>query len=505
MEKQYLECVKIVKRFPGVVALDQVDFSLKRGEVHALVGENGAGKSTLMNILGGILRPDAGELWMDGEKLELSSPLDSLKHGIGFVHQESNLLPNLTVTENVFLSREILNKDGSLNKKQMRAQILDTNERLGYKLDPDKRVGDLSLSEQQCVEITRALLSEPKILILDEPTAALDEGEVRRLFRIVHQLCEDGVSVIYISHRLDEVMILADRATVLKDGKIAGTLEKDQLQKDRMISMMVGRVLENIYPDRSNVPFGDEVLTVQNLTIPGKVKNVSFGVRAGEIVGFGGLEGHGQRAALRAVFGDVPYSSGSIMVDGSLLKKKSIAARIKSGIAYVTNDRRGEGLILTLSLRKNATIAALRRFCTKLGFVKAKAEENAVNGMVEKMQIKTASVEQLVGNLSGGNQQKVMLSRWLMTDPKVLIIDEPTKGVDVGARMSVYQIIHELTQAGIAIVMFTSDMMELIGLSDRVLVFYEGGVAAEFNRADVTEEKIMRAASGITEEGGENV
>lgn len=502
MEKHFLECVKITKRFPGVVALDQVDFFLKKGEVHALVGENGAGKSTLMNILGGILHPDEGELRMDGEKLELADPLDSLNHGIGFVHQESNLLPNLTVAENVFLSREIRNKNGSLNRRQMSSEILAINERLGYRLDPDKRVGDLSLSEQQCVEITRALLSEPKVLILDEPTAALDEGEVQRLFRIVCELRDNGVSIIYISHRLDEVIKLADRATVLKDGKIAGTLEKAQINKDIMISMMVGRVLENIYPDRRAVSLGEEVLQVEDLTVPGKVDHVSFQVRAGEIVGLGGLEGQGQRAALRAIFGDTAYSSGCVTVSGAVLKKKSIASRIKSGIAYVTNDRRGEGLILTLSLRKNATVAALKRFCSKLGLVKSGTEENAVNDMVDKMQIKTASIEQLVGNLSGGNQQKVMLSRWLMTNPKILIIDEPTKGVDVGARMSVYQIIHELTQAGIAILMFTSDMMELIGLSDRVLVFYEGGIISEMERADVTEEKIMRAASGISVEGG---
>ena len=504
MEKSLLSCEDISKRFPGVMALEHVSFSLRKGEVHALVGENGAGKSTLMNILGGILRPDTGDIWLDGEKVSFRDPLDSLKHGIGFVHQESNLLPNLTVTENVFLSRELLRKDRSLHKNQMRQEILRTNQRLGYKLDPDKRVGDLSLSEQQCVEIMRALLSDPKILILDEPTAALDKEEVQRLYRIIHQLCDGGVSIIYISHRLDEVMYLADRATVLKDGRIVGTLEKKEIQKDRMISMMVGRVLENIYPDRTNVSYGAEVLKVENLTVPGKA-NVSFSVRAGEIVGFGGLEGHGQRAVLRAIFGDIPYSHGNIRVDGQPLKKRGIASRIKSGIAYVTNDRRGEGLILTMSLRKNTTIAALDKLCGVLGVVRAKSEKTAVDGMVDKMQIKTASVEELVGNLSGGNQQKVMLSRWLMTEPKVLIIDEPTKGVDVGARMSVYRIIHELTQAGIGILMFTSDMMELIGLSDRIMVFYEGEIAAEFDRKDATEEKIMRSASGILEEGGGKV
>lgn len=504
MEKSLLSCEDISKRFPGVMALNHVNFSLRKGEVHALVGENGAGKSTLMNILGGILRPDTGDIWLDGEKVSFCDPLDSLKHGIGFVHQESNLLPNLTVTENVFLSRELLRKDRSLHKNQMRQEILRTNQRLGYKVDPDKRVGDLSLSEQQCVEIMRALLSDPKILILDEPTAALDKEEVQRLYRIIHQLCDGGVSIIYISHRLDEVMYLADRATVLKDGRIVGTLEKKEIQKDRMISMMVGRVLENIYPDRTNVSYGAEVLKVENLTVPGKA-DVSFSVRAGEIVGFGGLEGHGQRAVLRAIFGDIPYSHGNIWVDGQPLKKRGIASRIKSGIAYVTNDRRGEGLILTMSLRKNTTIAALDKFSGGLGVVRAKSEKTAVDGMVDKMQIKTASVEELVGNLSGGNQQKVMLSRWLMTEPKVLIIDEPTKGVDVGARMSVYRIIHELTQAGIGILMFTSDMMELIGLSDRIMVFYEGEIAAEYDRKDATEEKIMRSASGMLEEGGGKV
>lgn len=498
MENLYLKMSGITKQFPGVKALDGVDFDLKKGEIHALVGENGAGKSTLMNMLGGNLKPDSGMIELEGKRVSISGPMESLELGIGFVHQESNLLSNLTVLENVFLARE-KRRHGTLDRAAMRKEILRVNERLGYQLNPDAQVGSLHLAEQQCVEITRALLSEPRILILDEPTAALDDSEVARLFDIVRRLRGEGVAIIYISHRLDEIFQLADRITVLKDGKVVGTRATGEVTKDEVIAMMVGRVLEDIYPKRDDITFGDTLLSVENLSIPGRLSNVSFSVRAGEIVGLGGLEGQGQRDAARAIFGDVPFAQGRITANGLELKSRGIRGRIRRGVGYVTHDRRGEGLVLNESVRKNAALASLYRR-SRLGFVDAAAERREADENVERMQIKTAGLEQKVANLSGGNQQKVMLARWLMTKPRVLIIDEPTKGVDVGARMSVYQIIDQLTREGIGIIMLTSDMMELIGLSDRVLVFYEGRISRELKRGEATEERIMRAASSMPDE-----
>lgn len=495
MQEYYLKMSGITKQFPGVRALDGVDFMLRQGEVHAIVGENGAGKSTLMNMLGGTLTPDSGSIELDGRAVSIAGPGESLRLGIGFVHQESNLLGNLTVLENVFLAREI-RKGGCLDRRAMRREILGVNERLGYRLDPDAVVGALPLAEQQCVEITRALLARPRILILDEPTAALDDSEVARLFGIVRKLRDEGVAVIYISHRLDEIFQLADRITVLKDGKLVGVREVKDITKDEVISMMVGRVLEDIYPRRDDIAPGETLLEVKNLTVPGSVKGVSFQVKAGEIVGLGGLEGQGQRDAVRAIFGDVPFTEGRITANGLVLKSRGIRGRIRRGVAYVTHDRRGEGLILHESVRRNSALASLYRR-SRAGFVKAGQERAAVEENVEKMQIKVSSIEQKASTLSGGNQQKVMLARWLMTQPRVLMIDEPTKGVDVGARMSVYRIIDQLTREGIAILMLTSDMMELIGLSDRVLVFYEGRITGELKRGEATEEKIMLAASGM--------
>ena len=495
MQEYYLKMSGITKQFPGVRALDGVDFMLRQGEVHAIVGENGAGKSTLMNMLGGTLTPDSGSIELDGRAVYIAGPGESLRLGIGFVHQESNLLGNLTVLENVFLAREI-RKGGCLDRRAMRREILGVNERLGYRLDPDAVVGALPLAEQQCVEITRALLAKPRILILDEPTAALDDSEVARLFGIVRKLRDEGVAVIYISHRLDEIFQLADRITVLKDGRLVGVREVKDITKDEVISMMVGRVLEDIYPRRDDIAPGETLLEVENLTVPGSVKGVSFQVKAGEIVGLGGLEGQGQRDAVRAIFGDVPFTEGRITANGLVLKSRGIRGRIRRGVAYVTHDRRGEGLILHESVRRNSALASLYRR-SRAGFVKAGQERAAVEENVEKMQIKVSSIEQKASTLSGGNQQKVMLARWLMTQPRVLMIDEPTKGVDVGARMSVYRIIDQLTREGIAILMLTSDMMELIGLSDRVLVFYEGRITGELKRGEATEEKIMLAASGM--------
>lgn len=503
-ETTFLQMRGITKRFPGVTALDGVDFSCAKGEIHALVGENGAGKSTLMNILGGLLAPDEGGIEIDGVPVSIPSPQTAFELGIGFVHQESNLLLNLNVRENIFLSHERNRGWRGMDKKAMAAKIDEINARLGYELPAEAPTGSLKLADRQIVEIVRALLFQPRMLIMDEPTAMLSEDEVQRLFTILDTLRSDGVGVIYISHRLDEIISIADNVTVLKDGKNAGSLGAGEMGKDEMIQMMIGRTLTNIYPDRSNVRPGGELLRVEGLSIPGKVRNVSFSVRAGEILGFGGLEGQGQREVARAIFGDLPFTDGTISANGVNYgpRDRGIGKRIDGKLGYVTHDRHGEGLILHQPLRKNATLASLSKFKNAAGQISVGREKAAVEEQVDHLSIKTASIELPVSTLSGGNQQKVMLARWLIVAPKILIIDEPTRGVDVGARTSLYNNIDELTRQGVAVIILTSDMMELIGLSDRILVFYEGSCNVEIGRNEASEEVLMRAASGVGQEGG---
>jgi ABC-type sugar transport system ATPase subunit len=494
------DCLKMIgisKRFPGVQALDDVDFTLKRGEIHALVGENGAGKSTLMNILGGNVKADAGYMELNGKILDISCPIESLNKGIGFVHQESNLLENLTVLENIFLAREET-KLGILNHQTMRDKIVEFQSIYGYQIDPDRYVSSFSIVEKQSVEIIRALICDPQILILDEPTAALDSNETERLFCILSQLQNKGVAIIYISHRIEEIFQISQRITVLKDGKVVGVRNTNCVDKDEIISMMVGRVLEDIYPNRKNHSIGKPVLSLRNVSIHKHIHEVSFDLHEGEILGLGGLEGHGQRELLRAIFGDIAFSGRSLFGCGNSYDKVGMRKRIHSGIGYVTHDRRGDGLFLNETVQKNIAIASLH-LRNRLGFIDTNEEKKKVLEKIEQMSIKITDINQSITDLSGGNQQKVMLARWLLINPYVLLIDEPTKGVDVGARMSVYQIIDQLTKEGIGILLFTSDMMELIGLSDRILVFYEGKISGELKRGEATEERIMRAASGIRE------
>lgn len=500
-EHPFLEMRNITKRFPGAVALDHVNFNCDLGEIHGLVGENGAGKSTLMNLLGGLIFPTEGEILLDGKPVRIPNPGASYNLGIGFVHQESNLLTNLTVAENIFLAHEH-KKRGALDRQLMRERVREINRKLGYQLDPDAIVGSLKLADRQLTEIARAVISEPKLLIMDEPTSALSEDEVERLFSVLTNLRKEGAGIIYISHRLEEVVRLADRVTVLKDGRNAGELSREETSKDRMITMMVGRTLSDIYPDRSAVKPGEVLLEVKNLKVPGSVYGVSFAVRAGEIVGLGGLEGMGQRDTIRAVFGDVPCSAERVSICGrDLPVKGGIGGRIRSGLGYVTHDRRGEGLILHESIRENTSLASLSKITSKLRFIRRAEEKLQAKRQSERLQIKASDLEQQVATLSGGNQQKVMLARWLMAGPRVLIVDEPTRGIDVGAKMSVYDIIHRLTLDGLGIVMLTSDMLELIGLSDRVLMFYEGRITAEVPHADATEERLIQAASGGGQKG----
>ncbi len=485
----------IVKKFPGVIAVNDVDFDCQSGEIHALLGENGAGKTTLMNVLGGLYRPNEGSIFIDGNPVTLANPIDATNKGIGFIHQEFNLLPNLTVAENIFISREITKGFCKLDKREMVRQVNEICATLGYDLDPGEKLGNLSLADQQLCEITRAVMGKPRILIMDEPTAALADDEVERLFEVIGTLKEQGVCIIYITHRLDEVLRIADVVTVLKDGKLSGMLTRQEVTKDRLINLMIGRTFENIFPSAAKRNPAPPILEIKNVSIQGKLATTNLAVEPGEILGFGGLEGQGQRTLARALFRDIPISEGNIILENKPLRS-SIKQAVRSGIGYVTHDRRGEGLILHSSVLHNSALASLWRR-SRAGFIKENEEKREMNKLSEDLDIRCRSIYQSVQFLSGGNQQKVMLARWLMNHPKVLIFDEPTKGVDVGARVSIYKIIRDLADLGVAIILLTSDMMELIGLSDRIVVFYEGAIVDEFLQGEATEEKIMRASSGL--------
>lgn len=494
----FLEMLHISKTFPGVTALEDVSFFCRKGEIHALIGENGAGKSTLMNILGGNQTPDSGIVRIAGVSVTFNSPRDAAAAGISFVHQEANLLTNLTVYENVFLSREITSRGIALNKAMMRRRIYEINKRFGYTLDPDQKVGALSSAERQVVEVIWALMDNPEIIILDEPTAALSEAQAQHLFEILTVLKENKACIIYISHRLDEIKQIADRITILKDGKNIGSFDAKTVSKEQMISKMVGRTLDHIYPDRSDVSPGDIVLKVENLKLEQGGNPVHLHLCAGEIVGIGGLNDQGQREILHAIFGVEKFLDGKIWVMGNQMPSGNIQEHIRGGLGFLPDDRRGAGLVLHQSVRENSSLASLDKICSFFGLILRKKELETVVNLAKLIQVKTPSLETRVGALSGGNQQKVMLMRWLMVEPNVLIIDEPTKGVDVGARMSIYQTLHQLTKNGVAILLLTSDMMELIGLSDRIYVFCEKKITAEYSRGNATEEDIMIAASGFS-------
>ncbi len=492
-----LEMRQICKHFPGVQALIDVNFSVKQGEIHALVGENGAGKSTLMNCLGGLLHPDGGSLNISGQNVVFANPQEAYDRGVAFVHQETSLLDNLTVAENIFLGHEPRKSLGFMDRQKM---IDDTQEffsKVGITIDPSIHASKLKMSEKQMVEIARALISSPRILIMDEPTAALNEVESNMLFSLLRELKATNTAVIYISHRLDEIVELADRVTVLKDGKNAGELSGDEITKHNMITLMIGRELTDIYPEREeSFKSANTILSVENLQIKDSDKKVSFELREGEILGIGGLEGQGQRDVLRAVIGTTPVISGDVLLDGESLINSSIGQRIKKGLFYLTDDRRGDGLILPMSIENNISLSSLDAILNLMHLLDERKESDITQSFIERLDIKARSSQQTAGTLSGGNQQKVMIARALSALPRVIIFDEPTKGIDVGARMSIYQIIAELTKQGVAVIVLTSDLMELIGISDRILVFHDKGISGEISACDATEARVMQAAYG---------
>ncbi|MCK3780816.1 sugar ABC transporter ATP-binding protein [Ensifer sesbaniae] len=484
----------IRKEFPGVVALDDVEFKLKRGTVHALMGENGAGKSTLMKILAGIYTPDKGEVRLKGVDIRLKSPLDALENGIAMIHQELNLMPFMTVAENIWIRREPKNRFGFVDHGEMNRITARLFDRLKIKIDPEIEVRHLSVANRQMVEIAKAVSYESDVLIMDEPTSALTEREVAHLFEIIRDLREQGIGIVYITHKMNELFEIADEFSVFRDGKFIGTHASSDVTRDDIIRMMVGREITQMFP-KEEVPIGDVVLSVKNLALDGVFRDVSFDVRAGEILGIAGLVGSGRSNVAETLFGVTPASSGTIAIDGKALSIDSPNTAIKNRMAFLTEDRKDTGCLLILDILENMQIAVLQDRFVKGGFVTEKQITVACEEMSRKLRVKTPNLQERIENLSGGNQQKVLIGRWLLTNPRILILDEPTRGIDVGAKAEIHRLVTELARNGVAVIMISSEMPEVLGMSDRIMVMHEGRVTGFLDRAEATQIKVMELAA----------
>lgn len=492
-----LEVSGIGKRFPGVRALHEVDLEIGEGEVVAVLGENGAGKSTLMKILAGVQGPDEGSIRVDGKEVTIGSVEEGLQLGIALIHQELNLATNLTVGANIFLGQEP-RKRGLIDERTIFERSISFLERVGLEVSPDTLVADLPIGKQQLVEIAKALSTEARILIMDEPTSSLSQKETERLFEVVKDLRSSGVSIVYISHRLGEVIELADRVAVLRDGENAGELSGDEITHDAMVSLMVGRDLSRFYAHEPHEA-GATVLSVKALRTPAHPDHkVSLSLKSGEIVGMAGLVGAGRSELLETLFGITPALEGKVEVEGKSVELLSPGVAIESGIALVPEDRKGKGLVLDMAVGDNVSLASIDRD-SRGGFLNFSAEEAIAAEMTEKMKIKTPSSRQIVRFLSGGNQQKVVLGKWLAMKPKVLLLDEPTRGIDIGAKQEIYALMEELAKEGVAILFVSSELEEIIGVADRALVMHEGKLTGELSREELSEESIMHLATGRVE------
>ncbi|MDD7077786.1 MAG: sugar ABC transporter ATP-binding protein [Lachnospiraceae bacterium] len=487
-----LEVKNISKTFPGVKALDDVSFRLKKGSVHVLCGENGAGKSTLMKVLDGIYHPDSGEIYIDGEKVQIHSPMDARAHGIAMIFQELSYVPDMTIAENIFMGRWKKKGNAKLDWKGMYEETEKLMQQEGLSYEPHTLLRSLSVADIQLIEILKAVSFDAKILIMDEPTSSISNKEVEFLFRKIEELKNRGVSIIYISHKMDEIFRIADEITVLRDGAAITTKAVKETSIEEIISLMVGRKLENMYPKES-VAIGEEVLRVENLTSQGIFENISFDVKSGEIVGFAGLVGAGRTEVMSAVFGLDKHQSGKIYLKGQEVTIKNSTDAIGKGIAMVSEDRRKYGIVPMRSILENTSLASLKKFFFS-GYRHGKKEMEEVDRVCGKMRVKTTSLGAKIMNLSGGNQQKVILAKWLLCDPDVLILDEPTRGIDVGAKSEIYQLMEEFAQAGKGIVIVSSELPELIGMCDRIYVMKEGQIAGCIKRDEFSQEAIMSLA-----------
>jgi ribose transport system ATP-binding protein len=486
----------IEKSFPGVHALNQARFDLRPGEVHALVGENGAGKSTLMKVLTGIYKKDAGSILYKGREVDIPSPRAAQNLGISIIHQELNLMPHLTIAQNIFIGREPHNKlKIFLDERKINEQTEQLFETLHLKLDPRTKVTDLTVAKQQMVEIAKALSFNSDVLIMDEPTAALTETEIEELFRIIRSLRDKGVGVVHISHRLEELQQISDRITVMRDGRYVDTVQTSEVSIDRIINMMVGRTIFETSPELSETIDPEHVLEVRNLNRGTVIRDVSFNVKRGEIVGFAGLVGAGRTEVARAVFGADPMESGEVYVDGRRVIIKSPQDAVHYGIGYLSEDRKRYGLTLGMDVQENIVLASMNKFLGFSGWVNQKKVNSQANSMVKALNIKTPTLQQRVKNLSGGNQQKVIVGKWLTADTKVLIFDEPTRGIDVGAKSEIYRLLNDLAQTGKAIIMISSELPEILRMSHRVIVMCEGRITGELSAGEATQEAIMKLAT----------
>lgn len=487
-----IEMNHISKHFGGIKALQNVHLNVKRGEIHALIGENGAGKSTLMKILAGAYKKDDGMILIDGQEVTSTSPKSMIDMGVSVIYQEFMLAPDLTVAENIFIDN--MNQSRFfINWRELKKKAKVELEKIGFgHIDPGKKVGDLSVAYQQIVEICKCLAKNSKVLVFDEPTAVLTHSETNKLMELIKKLQKSGVTIVYISHRLEELFTISDRITVLKDGKYVDTVETSSITKDQLVTMMVGREIEQLFPER-NAVIGEEILRVENLCTTDLVEDACFTLRKGEVLGFSGLVGSGRTETMRAIFGADKKKSGKIFYFGKEVNIKNPKQAIKLGIGLLPEDRKSQGLLLKQPIRINTTLVSQQNN----GFINHRKEKKEVEGLLAQIATKYGSTEDNVDSLSGGNQQKVSLAKWLTIDTKIIILDEPTRGVDVGAKTEIYRLINDLAEKGVGIIVISSEMAEIIGICDRAIAMREGKVAGEVGKENLTENNLIKLAMGV--------
>ena len=489
-----MEIEGVSKSFPGVKALDDVSFQLKRGTVHALMGENGAGKSTLMKIIAGIYTPDSGSFKLRGLDIKLVSPLDALENGIAMIHQELNLMAPMTVAENIWIRREPINRFGFVDHAKMHEMTAALFRDLNIDLDPDSTVGGLSIANRQMVEIAKAVSYESDVLIMDEPTSALTDKEVAHLFAIIKTLRAKGKGIVYITHKMNELFEIADEVSVFRDGRYIGTKDASAVTREDIIRMMVGREITQMFP-KDTVPIGEVVLSVKDLGLKGVFSGVSFDLHKGEILGVAGLVGSGRSNVAETLFGVTPATSGTITIAGRAVAMTSPQVALEQGLGFLTEDRKETGCFLILDVQQNMQVAVLSGEYIRNGFVRQGALAKVCEAMRDALRVKTPNMQERVENLSGGNQQKVLIGRWLLTKPRILILDEPTRGIDVGAKSEIHRMVSQLAGQGVGIIMISSEMPEILGMSDRILVMHEGRATGILSRAEADQVKIMELAS----------
>lgn len=490
-----VQMVDISKRYPGVVALEDVSWSIRRGEVHALAGKNGAGKSTLIKILGGSVQPDSGEIHLSGKKIHISTPHDSIAHGIAIISQELMLIPKLSVAENILLGRLPHNRLGQVDWRQANEIARDAIARLGLEVDPTLPVGSLSVAHRQAVEIARALSRNAEIIVMDEPTSALASREVENLLETVRRLREQGKTIVYITHKLNEIFAVADRITVMRDGKSVATVEVGQTTPKQVVNLMVGRNIDRLFEKEGSATSQTPALEVKDLARKGVFEHITFTVHAGEILGLAGLVGAGRTEILRAIFGADPFDEGEVWVQGKLIRRPSAKSMIDMGVALAPEDRKQQGLILSMNLLDNINLASLDR-----AFRNYRKELGTAQNLFTSLSIRAPSLKTMASTLSGGNQQKVVIAKWLATKPRVILFDEPTRGIDISAKADIHMLVQELAQEGVGVVLVSSELQELINVCDRIIVVHDGRLVAEFHYGEVDEETLVSYATGSREQ-----